>query len=301
MKASVSDKIADEAVKLMEDAGLEVTVKTGMSPEELEKTIPEFNAIVVRSATKVRKPIIEAGKNLKVIARAGIGLDNIDVDYARSKGITILRSPGATAISVAELALAHMFALCRFIPQANITMRKGEWLKKEYMGRELYGKTLGLVGVGNIAKEVAERAKALGMKIIACRRSDKPLDWKDVKLGCLDDILREADIISLHIPLIKEEAPVFGAKEFAKMKDGVIFIQCARGGVVDEKALLDALNSGKVAAAGIDVYEEEPTKNLELIGHPRVSVTPHVGASTVEGQVRAGVEVASKVISALKG
>ena len=300
MKVLVSDKIADDAIKLLEDAGLEVTVKTGMPPEELEKNIPEFDAIIVRSATKVRKPIIDAGKNLKVIARAGIGLDNIDVDHARSKGITILRTPGATSISVAELAIAHMFALCRFIPQANITMRKGEWRKKEYMGTELYGKTLGLLGVGNIAKEVAERAKALGMKVIACRRSDKPLDWEDVKLGCLDDILKEADIISLHIPLIKEEAPVIGAKEFAKMKDGVILIHCARGGVVDEKALLDALNSGKVATAGIDVYEEEPTPNLELIGHPHVSVTPHIGASTAEGQVRAGVEIAQKVIAALK-
>jgi len=300
MKVLVSDKTADEAIKLMEDAGLEVTVKTGMSPEELEKTIPEFDAIIVRSATKVREPIIDAGKKLKVIARAGIGLDNIDVDYARSKGITILRTPGATAISVAELALAHMFALCRFIPQANITMRKGEWRKKEYQGTELYGKTLGLVGVGNIAKAVAERAKALGMKVIACRRSDKPLDWEEVELKCLDDVLREADIISLHIPLIKEEAPVIGTKEFAKMKDGVILIHCARGGVVDEKALLDALNAGKVAAAGIDVYEEEPTKNLELISHPRVSVTPHIGASTAEGQVRAGVETAKKVIAALK-
>jgi len=300
MKVLVSDKTADEAIKLMEDAGLEVTVKTGMSPEELEKTIPEFDAIIVRSATKVREPIIDAGKKLKVIARAGIGLDNIDVDYARSKGITILRTPGATAISVAELALAHLFALCRFIPQANITMRKGEWRKKEYQGTELYGKTLGLVGVGNIAKAVAERAKALGMKVIACRRSDKPLDWEEVELKCLDDVLREADIISLHIPLIKEEAPVIGTKEFAKMKDGVILIHCARGGVVDEKALLDALNAGKVAAAGIDVYEEEPTKNLELISHPRVSVTPHIGASTAEGQVRAGVETAKKVIAALK-
>jgi len=301
MKVLVSDKIADEAIKLMEDTGLEVTIKTGMSPEELEKTIPEFDAIIVRSATKVREPIIDAGKKLKVIARAGIGLDNIDVDYARSKGITILRTPGATAISVAELALAHLFALCRFIPQANITMRKGEWHKKEYQGTELYGKTLGLLGVGNIAKAVAERAKALGMKVIACRRSNKPLDWEEVELKCLDDVLREADIISLHIPLIKEEAPVIGTKEFAKMKDGVILIHCARGGVVDEKALLNALNAGKVAAAGIDVYEEEPTKNIELISHPRVSVTPHIGASTAEGQVRAGVETAKKVIAALKG
>jgi D-3-phosphoglycerate dehydrogenase len=262
----------------------------------------EYDAIIVRSATKVTKEVIEAGKKLKVIARGGVGLDNIDVEYAKSKGIEILNTPGASAISVAELALAHMFAVARFLNLSNIEMRQGKWPKKEYSkGFELTGKTLGIIGLGNIGKEVAKRAIGLQMKVIAYDPYVTSTDL-DVELVSKDELLSRADIISLHLPKIKGEPPAIAAPEFAKMKKGVVLINCARGGVVAEKDLLEALNNGTVLAAGIDVFENEPPTEAQrdLINHPRVSVTPHIGASTVEAQERVGVEIAHKVVEALK-
>lgn len=301
MKILITDGISETGAKMLQDAGHEV-VQQKLSPEELLQQIGEYDAILVRSATKVRQDAIDAGSKLKVIGRGGVGLDNIDVAYAKDKGIQVVNTPGASSVSVAELAIAHMFAASRFVGISNVEMRKGEWPKKAYSkGIELTGKTLGLFGFGNIGRETAKRALGLGMRVIATDPFVKETDM-DVTLASKDEVLAQADYISLHIPFIKEEGPTIGAAEFAKMKDGVVLVNCARGGVVVEKDLVTALNSGKVRSAGVDVYENEPVTEAqtELVNHPAVSVTPHIGASTVEGQGRVGVEIAERVIEALK-
>jgi D-3-phosphoglycerate dehydrogenase len=301
MKVLVSDGIEAIGTKLLTEAGLEVVDKK-LTPEELLAEINQYDAIIVRSATKVTKEVIDAS-NLKAIARGGVGLDNIDVAYAKEKGIPVLNTPGASSISVAELAIGHMFSVARFLNQSNVEMRQGKWPKKEYAkGFELTGKTLGLLGFGNIGKETAKRALGLGMSVIAFDPFITSTDM-NVKLVSKDEVIANSDVISLHMPLIKAEGPAVGAKEIEAMKKGVIIVNCARGGVVDEKALLDGLNSGKVRAAGIDVFVNEPATEAqtELINHPKVSCTPHIGASTVEAQDRVGEEIAGKVISALKG
>ncbi len=300
MKIIISDGIDKKGEEILRNAGFELTIQK-YSPEELIQNIGEYDAIIVRSATKVTREVIDAGKNLKVIARGGVGLDNIDVEYAKSKGIEILNTPGASSISVAELALAHMFAVARFLNLSNIEMRQGKWPKKEYSkGFELTGKVLGIIGLGNIGKAVAKRAIGLQMKVIAFDPYVSSTDL-EVELVSKDELLERADIITLHLPKIKGEPPAIAATEFAKMKNGVVLINCARGGVVSEKDLLDALNNGKVLAAGIDVFENEPPTEAqkELINHPRVSVSPHIGASTIEAQERVGIEIAQKVVNAL--
>lgn len=300
MKIIITDGIDKKGEEILRDAGFELTIQK-LSPEELIDRIVEYDAIIVRSATKVIKEVIEAGKNLKVIARGGVGLDNIDVEYAKNKGIIVLNTPGASAISVAELAIAHMFAVARFLNLSNIEMRQGKWPKKEYSkGFELTGKTLGIIGLGNIGKEVAKRAIGLGMKVIAFDPFVTSTTL-EVELVSKNELLQRSDIISLHLPKIKAEPPAIASPEFAQMKKGVVLINCARGGVVSEKDLLDALNDGTVAAAGIDVFENEPPTEaqMELITHPRVSVTPHIGASTIEAQERVGLEIARKVVEAL--
>lgn len=300
MKVLVSDGIEKIGADMMREAGLEV-VEQKMSPEELLEKIGEFEAIIVRSATKVTKEVIDKGTKLKAIGRGGVGLDNIDVAYAKSKNIPVLNTPGASSISVAELALAHMFGLCRFIGTSNREMREGKWPKKDYAkGMELTGKTLGIIALGNIGKEVAKRALGLGMKVIATDPFVKETDL-DVTLMSQDELLKQADIITIHAPLINGQA-VLTAPEFEKMKDGVVIINCARGGVIREADLLAALNSGKVRYAGLDVFENEPPTEAqkELINHPRVSITPHIGASTEEAQERVGAEIAQKIIDALK-
>jgi D-3-phosphoglycerate dehydrogenase len=296
MKIIITDGISAEGAKILSDAGHEVT-QAKLTPEELVAQIGSYDGIIVRSASKVTREVIDAGRNLKVIARGGVGLDNIDVAYAREKGIPVVNTPGASSVSVAELAIAHMFAVCRFVNLSNVEMRAGKWPKKEYSkGIELTGKTLGLIGFGNIGKEVAKRAIGLGMSVVAYDPIVTSTDLP-VKLVPRDEVLAKADFISLHIPFNKAEGPSITAAEFAKMKDGVILINCARGGVVREADLLDALNSNKVAAAGVDVFESEPPTEAQaaLIAHPRVSVTPHIGASTVEAQDRVGAEIANRV------
>jgi D-3-phosphoglycerate dehydrogenase len=301
MKVLVADGIVKEGADVLQNAGIDAVIEK-MSPEELVANIKDYDGIIVRSATKVTKEVIDAG-NLKVIARAGVGLDNIDTAYAKEKGIPVVNTPGASAISVAELAIAHMVSVGRFLNLANVEMRNGEWNKKAYSkGMEVTGKTLGLIGFGNIGKETAKRALGLGMKVVATDPFVKETDM-DVKLVSKDDLLAKADYISLHIPFIKEQGPTITAAEFAKMKDGVVLINCARGGTVKESDLVDALNSGKVAFAGVDVYENEPAGEAQkaLINHPRASVTPHIGASTVEAQTRVGIEIAENVVKVLKG
>ena len=296
MKVLISDGLSKKGQEILENAGIEC-VNEHYSPEELVEKIKDFECILVRSATKVPKEVIDAGEKLVCIARGGAGIDNIDHQYAKTKGIPTLNTPAANSASVAELAIAHMFSLARFLHKSNVTMRKGEWNKKEYKGIELNGKTLGLVGCGKIGQLTAGIANALGMKVIGYDPFVKDADGID--MVSFEDVLAKADFVSLHVP--KQAEPVIGAAELAKMKDGVYLVNCARGGVVDEAALLDALNSGKVAGAGIDVYVEEPTKNIELVSHPNVSVTPHVGASTAEAQERVGTEIAEKIVAALKG
>ena len=299
-KILISDPVSTECIELLEKAGHDLDLKTDKkTPEELADMIQGYDAIVIRSATKVRKVAIDAADKLKLIVRGGVGIDNIDHEYARSKCITVSNTPTASSQSVAELALAHMLALYRFLPQANITMRNGEWNKKQYKGKEVAGKILGIIGFGNIGKSLAKKAIALDMTVLAYDPYVKETDM-NVEIVDLDGLLKRADIISLHIPHTDSTHYIIDAEAIAKMKDGVMIINCARGGVVDEKALLDALNSGKVAFAGIDSFEEEPTKNIELVSHKNVSVTPHIGASTKEAQDRVGLEVAEVIIGFFK-
>ncbi|MBL0174621.1 MAG: D-2-hydroxyacid dehydrogenase [Ignavibacteria bacterium] len=300
MKILIPDGISKEGAKLLIEAGHELN-QTKLTPEELMTAIVDAEGIIVRSATKVTKEVIDAGTKLKVIARGGVGLDNIDVAYAKGKGLPVLNTPGASAISVAELAIGHMFAVSRFLNLSSMEMRQGKWPKKEYSkGIELFNKTLGLLGFGSIGKEVAHRGIGLGMRVMAFDPMYAPMQF-DVELTSKENVLRNADFISMHIPLDKQAGAAIGKAELDMMKDGVVIINCARGGVVDEAALLDALNSGKVYAAGIDVFVNEPATDAQkaLIEHARVSVTPHIGAQTVEAQDRVSIEIAQKVIAAL--
>ena len=298
MKILVNDGMTEAGMELLRQAGHEVFDMT-IPQGELPGRIAEFNAIVVRSATKVRRDVIDAGiPNLKAVVRGGVGVDNIDVAYAESKGVKVMNTPAASSASVAELALGHMFALSRFIVAANLTMRKTEWNKKQYKGVELAGKTLGILGIGRIGQALAKMALALEMTVIA---HDPYVDsvGLDVELMSKDEVLSKADYLSLHIPA-DPKGPVIGTAELAKMKDGAFLINCARGGTVDESALLDALNSGKLSGAGVDVFVGEPNPNADLVNHPKVSVTPHIGASTKEAQARIGLEVANLLIGFFK-
>jgi D-3-phosphoglycerate dehydrogenase len=290
-KVLIADALDKEALeKLKEVKTLEVTVKTGMDEAALVETIPDFNAIVVRSATKVTAKVIEAARNLELIVRAGIGLDNIDKAAAKAKGIQVANTPAATSISVAEHTLGLMLAAVRQHGKANLSMKAHKWEKKTLSGTELYGKTLGLIGLGRIGQEVARRAIALGMTVIGYDIVPVKTDLAIQQVG-LDAVLARADVISLHIPLTDQSRHMIGEKEFARMKDGVVLVNASRGGTVDERALLAALNSGKVRAAGLDVYEKEPPDEFSLIDHPNVIALPHIGAAAEEGQKRAGMEV----------
>jgi len=292
-KILVSDGIEKSAAEELRKQGHNI-VEEFYTPDELKVQIKDFDAIVVRSATKVTKEVIDGAletKNLKLVIRAGVGVDNIDVRYAEANGIIVANTPNASSLAVAELAIGHMFALARYIYISNVSMRDGNWDKKKYEGIELSGKTLGLIGFGRIARETAKLAKAIGMKVIYNSRSGKKEDSEGFDFVTLDELLEESDFISLHIPYDKELGTLIGTKEFEKMKDGVFIVNCARGGVLDEEALLAALDSGKAAAAALDVYEQEPTKNEKLFKHGKVCLTPHIGASTIEAQERIGKEI----------
>lgn len=299
MKILVTDGISAEGAKILTDAGHQVD-KLKLSPEELLTKIGDYHCIIVRSATKVTKDVIEAGKNLKVIARGGVGLDNIDVAAAESKGLKVVNTPAASAVSVAELALGHMLAISRFLHVSTMEMRQGKWPKKEYgEGIELYKKNLGIFGLGNIGKEVARRALGFGMHVLAYDPPFTPMDFF-VEITTKEKLLANSDFITLHLPFEKKLGPIIGKKEIETMKKGVVIINCARGGVVDEAALLEGLNSGKIGGAALDVFTTEPPTDAQkaLINHPRVSVSPHIGGSTVEAQSRVGTEIAMKVVKA---
>lgn len=314
MKILVNDGIEPIGKALLEAEGYTVDMNS-ISQEDLMNQLNNYDAICVRSATKVRKDLIDACPNLKAIGRGGVGLDNIDVDYARSKGIAVINTPAASSRSVGELAMAHILTLSRFLHLANRQMpeygdTKFNELKKAYSkGMELEGKVLGIIGLGRIGMETARCGLGMGMDILAV---DPYVSEVAVHVGArkfgfmetiytteMDQLLAKADFISLHIPSVGQ--PVLGKDEFAKMKDGVIVINCSRGGTIDEVALVNALNTHKVAAAGLDVFENEPTPSKAILSHPRISLTPHIGASTDEAQNKIGEELAQKMIAALRG
>ena len=302
MKVLICDKIAETGVQKLKDAGHEVTIKTGMSPDELAAFIEPYHAVIVRSATKVRKVAIDAGKNLKAIGRGGVGLDNIDVEDARAKGIAVVNTPGASAISVAELAVGMALSLTRNIAIADASMKAGQWEKKAFMGGELHGKTLGVVATGQIGLHVIKIAKGFGMDVVAFdvmknEKAAKELGFTYVEM---EDLLAKSDIITLHCPLLPATKYLINKDTIAKMKDGALLIDCARGGVVCEADLVEALNSGKLGGAAVDVYEKEPTDNKALLAAKNVVLTPHLGASSREGQVRVGIDIAERIIEALK-
>ena len=294
MRILVTDGMDKTAMAELKAQGHEV-VEQFYEPEELGKALRDFDVVVVRSKTKVRAPHIDEakGSSLKLIIRGGVGVDNIDVKYAEENGIMVRNTPNASSQSVAECALAHMFACARFISIAGAAMRNDIWDKKAYSkGIELQGKTLGLIGLARIGAHLGGMAKAIGMNVVATRssRTSGTDEATGIPYVTLDELLEKSDFISLHAPALPG-GPLVNADTIAKMKDGVCIINTSRGGNVDEKALLEALNSGKVRAAGLDVWAEEPSKNHDLYSHPMVSCTPHIGAQTVEAQKRIGAEI----------
>ncbi len=290
-KILVADPLSPDAFeKLKANPNFDVTLKTGMDEAELIKTIPEFHAAVVRGATKMTKNVIAAASNLELIIRAGIGLDNIDLEAAEEKGVEVANTPAATSISVAEHTFGLMLGAVRNHGPANLSMKAHRWEKKLHSGTELYGKTLGVIGCGRIGMEVARRALVFGMKVIGCDIVDVKTDL-ELDMCCHEDVLSQADILTLHLPLTEETRHMISDKEFDRMKDGAIIVNASRGGIIDEKALLKALESGKVRAAAVDVFEKEPPDDFALVDHPRVIATPHIGAAAKEGQKRAGLEV----------
>lgn len=294
MRILITDGMDKSAIETLRERGHEV-VEQFYEPEELGAALRGFDVAVVRSKTKVRKEHIDAAKGgkLKCIIRGGIGIDNIDAEYARENGIQVRNTPDASTESVAELALAHMLACARYVSIAGNTMRNGQWEKKAYgKGVELVGKRLGIYGYGRIGKRLGVMAKGMGMNVLAYRRSAIPESIDDAGIIYVTEekLLRTCDFISVHAPS-SPAGPIITAEKIAQMKDGVVLINTSRGANVDEDALLDALNSGKVRAAGLDVWADEPTHNEALINHPNVSCTPHIGAATVEAQKRIGMEI----------
>ena len=300
MKVLISDPVSESAINKMKEAGHEVDAKPDVTPEELLEIIPDYEVIVVRSRTKVRKPLLEKAKNLKLIVRGGVGIDNIDAEDAKNMGIEVRNTPSASSASVAELAIGHMFGLARHIPRGTATLKSGEWIKKKLKGIELAGKTLGIVGIGRIGKETAKKATALGMKVFAYDPYVKEIDVEGVSFTNFDDLLSKSDFISLHLPHSDETHHLISTDQFSKMKESAYFVNCARGGVVDEDALFDALSNGKIAGAAFDVFETEPPADNKLLTLDNFFCTPHIGASTKEGQARVGDEIA-KIINEFGG
>jgi len=303
-KVLVSDPLAEEGLEIFKkDPDVELVSKPKMKPEDLLKEISDADALAVRSETKVTAEVIAAAKKLKVIGRAGVGVDNVDIKAASKKGIIVMNTPDGNTISAAEHTLSLLMALSRNIPQANASLRAGQWDRKKFTGVELYSKVLGIIGLGRIGREVAKRAKSFGMRIL----------WHDpfltadaaeklgVEMASLEKIYREADYITVHAPKTAETKHMIGAKEIGMMKEGIRIINCARGGIIDESALLDALKSGKVAGAALDVFETEPAAGNPLVALENVVATPHLGASTEEAQTNVAIAIAHQIIETLKG
>ena len=298
----VSDGLAEEGLEKLRTVG-EVVVDSKITPEDLIKVLPEFDALVVRSRTKVTKDVLNASKRLKVVGRAGVGVDNIDLKSAAAAGVTVVNSPLAATNAVAELTLGMMLGLCRQIPAMNASMKADKWEKNSFKGMELEGKTLGLLGLGRIGARVAQLAAAFGMKILAYDPfvSAEEIRQRNAEPASFDEILEQADYISLHLPLTDVTRKLLSTAQFEQMKKGVRLICLARGGVVDEDALLAALDSGKVAGAGLDVYAAEPPAAGSIACHPKVIASPHIGAQTNEAQTKAGIGIADEIVAVLTG
>ena len=278
--------------------------QSGISADDLLKAIPEYDALIIRGRTKVTASVIQAGSKLKVIGRAGVGVDNIDLEAAKTHKVAVVNAPVSTSLAVAELTFGFLLSLAREIPRADAGMKQGKWLKKELEGVELNGKILGVIGFGRIGVEVGKRATAFGMNVIAY---DPLIPEDEIRkrgaepAGTLEGIFSWSDFISLHLPLTPETRNMMGSEAFSRMKEGVRIVCAARGGIIDESALVEALNSGKVAGAALDVFSVEPPGLTEAVSHPRVIATPHIGAQTAEAQSRASEDIAFEVLSALRG
>lgn len=302
MKVLITDPISEEGINILRSHA-QVDAKLGLKPEEIIATIGDYEALVVRSQTKVTAEIIRAGKNLIVIARAGVGIDNIDVEEATKHGIVVVNAPTGNTVSAAEHSIALMLSLARHIPQANAVLKSGAWKRNEYMGTELRNKTLGIIGLGNVGSEVARRARGLDMKLLGYDPfvSTDYASNLQVELVTLEQLLKASDFITLHIPLTSQTRSLIGAKELAMVKPTARIINCARGGLIDEKALIQAIKEKRLAGAAIDVFETEPTTKSLLFEYDNIIVTPHLGASTAEAQVMAAKDVAEQVIEVFQG
>ncbi len=303
-KILVCDDLAEEGLSLFRsESNLSVTVKTKLPLADLKKEIADADACVVRSGTQITKEVIDAAKKLKVIGRAGVGLDNVDVEAASKRGIVVINTPGGNTISAAEHTFCLLMAMARNIPLANDSLKRGEWERKKFTGIELYEKTLGVLGLGRIGTEVAKRAQAFGMRVIAYDPYLRAEKAAQIGVECvsLDDLMTRSDFLSLHMPLTADNKYIIGEKQLAKMKKTARIINCARGGLIDEAALARAIATGRIAAAALDVFEEEPPKNSELIKLPSVIATPHLGASTEEAQIAVAVDVVKSIIDFFQG
>ena len=301
MKVLISDNLSPRGIEVLKQSGLEVDVKTGMKPEELKACIGQYHGLIIRSATKVTAEIVEAAANLKVVGRAGSGLDNVDKAAASKKGIVVMNTPGGNTITTAEHTIALMFALARQIPQATASMKQGKWEKKRFTGVELFKKTIGIVGIGNIGKHVARRALSLGMIVIGYDPylSDENAKEMGIEKVDLATLFKRSDFITIHTPITSETKNLISTKTIQLMKDGVRIINCARGGIVNEAELYEALKSGKVAGAALDVFEKEPPGENPLLTLDSVICTPHLGAATEEAQENVAVAIAEQVVDCL--
>ena len=301
-KILLTDGLEENGQAILRQYG-EVDNRTGISADELLSVVGSYDAMIVRGRTKVTEAVFAAGKNLKVVGRAGVGVDNIDLKAAQAHGVKVVNSPLATTLAVAELTMALMLSVVREVPRADAGMKAGKWLKKEMEGCELWTKKLGILGYGRIGAAVGQRAKAFEMEVLGYDPflSADEIEKRGARPVSFDELLAQSDIISMHIPLTADTRAILNAEAFSKMKDGVIIVCAARGGTIDEDALLAALESGKVKAAGLDVYATEPPGQSALVMHPHVVCTPHVGGQTVEAQVRAANDIADEVAAALKG
>jgi D-3-phosphoglycerate dehydrogenase len=301
-KVLISDGLSDRGIAILSSAA-QVDNQPDISADELLRVAGEYDAFVVRGRTKVTPAVFDAARRLKAVGRAGVGVDNIDLTAARTHGVTVVNAPKSTSLAVAELAIGMMFAVARMIPRADTTMKQGQWIKKQLEGIELNGKTLGIVGTGNIGTLLAQRASALGMKVLGFDTlvPTDEIKRRGIEPVTLQDLYARADFISFHLPLTPESKGMVNGQSFAQMKRGVRIIDAARGGIIDETALLAALETGQVAAAGLDVYATEPPGLTALVAHPNVVATPHIGAQTAEAQDRAAEDIASEVLNVLKG
>lgn len=301
MKVLISDNISPKCIDILRKSGLEVDVKTGMKPEELKARIGDYHGLIIRSATKVTSEVIDAAANLKVIGRAGSGLDNVDRTAATKKGIVVMNTPGGNTITTAEHTISLLFSLARKIPQATMSMKAGKWEKKKFMGVELFNKTLGVIGIGNIGSQVAKRAQGLAMNVIAYDPflSEDKAKAMGVEKVDLQDLFRRSDFITIHTPLTPETKNMINKETIEMMKNSVRIINCARGGIINEKDLYDAVIDGKIAGAALDVFEKEPPENNPLLTLDNVIATPHLGASTKEAQENVAIAVAEQVVDYL--